>query len=181
MSSENKQPPILVLYQLDQRSKAYAHSLPQQLEVKSTWDGIGFRLGEFTVLAPMEQVGEILTVSGISRIPGAKEWVRGIANVRGNLLPILDLPGFVFGKVGKMTRKSRVLVMQYQGIFAGLVVDEVLGMRHFLEEEFSEDVASLDKSIQPFLTGSLRQRGEVWGVFDIYQLVERPEFMQVAA
>jgi twitching motility protein PilI len=71
--------------------------------------------------------------------------------------------------------------MQYQGVFAGLVVDEVLGMRHFLEEEFSEDVAPLDKSIQPFLTGSLRQGGEVWGVFDIHQLVERPEFMQVAA
>lgn len=181
MSSDNKQPPILILYQLDQRSKAYAHSLPQQLEAKSTWDGIGFRLGEFTVLAPMEQVGEILTISDISRIPGAKEWVRGIANVRGNLLPILDLPGFVFGKVGKMTRKSRVLVMQYQGIFAGLMVNEVLGMRHFLEEEFSEDVAPLDKSIQPFLTGSIRQRGEVWGVFNIHQLVERPEFMQVAA
>ena len=119
MSSENKQPPILTLYQLDQRSKAYAHSLPQQLEVKSTWDGIAFKLGEFSLLAPMEQVGEILTINSISRIPGAKEWVRGIANVRGNLLPILDLPGFVFGHVGKMTRKSRVLVMQHQGISAG--------------------------------------------------------------
>lgn len=181
MSSENKQPPILTLYQLDQRSKAYAHSLPQQLEVKSTWDGIAFKLGDFSLLAPMEQVGEILTIHSISRIPGAKDWVRGIANVRGNLLPILDLPGFVFGRVGKMTRKSRVLVMQHQGISAGLVVDEVFGMRHFLEEEFSEDVQQLDKSIRPFLTGSLRQRGEVWGVFDIHQLVERPEFMQVAA
>ncbi len=181
MSSENQQPPILILYQLDQRSKAYAHNLPQQLEIKSTWDGIAFKLGEFTVLAPMEQVGEILTIASISRIPGAKEWVRGIANVRGNLLPILDLPGFVFGKVSKMTRKSRVLVMEHQGISAGLMVDEVFGMRHFLEEEFSEDVAPLDKLIQPFLTGSLRQRGEVWGVFDIHQLVDRPEFMQVAA
>lgn len=181
MSSDNKQPPILVLYQLDQRSKAYAHSLPQQLEAKSTWDGIGFRLGEFTVLAPMEQVGEILTITSISRIPGAKEWVKGVANVRGNLLPILDLPGFLFGKVSKMTRKSRVLVMQHQGISAGLVVDEVLGMRHFMEDEFSEGVDELDKMIRPFLTGSLRQRGEVWGVFDIHQLVERPEFMQVAA
>ncbi len=181
MSSENKQPPILILYQLDQRSKAYAHNLPQQMEVKTNWDGIAFRLGGFTVLAPMEQIGEILTIDSISRVPGAKEWVRGIANVRGNLLPILDLPGFVFGKVGKMTRKSRALVMQHHDISAGLVVDEVLGMRHFLDEEFSEDVKQLDKSIVPFLIGSFRQRGEVWGVFDIHKLVERPEFMQVAA
>lgn len=181
MGSENKQPPILILYQLDQRSKAYAHNLPQQMEVKTTWDGIAFKLGEFTVLAPMEQVGEILTIDNISRIPGAKDWVRGIANVRGNLLPILDLTGFVFGKVGKMTRRSRALVIQHKDVAAGLVVDEVLGMRHFLDEEFSEDVKQLDQTIVQFLVGSFRQRGEVWGVFDIHRLMERPEFMQVAA
>jgi len=177
----SEQSPIRILYQLDQRVKANAQSLPQQVEVKTTWDGVAFRLGELTVLAPMEQIEEILSLATISRIPGAKDWVRGIANVRGNLLPILDLHGFVFGKVNKVTRMSRVLVMQHRGISAGLVVDEVLGMRHFLDEEFSEDLQQMDVSIRPFLTGVFRQRGEAWGVFDLYQLVDKPEFMQVAA
>ena len=175
------QPPILLLHELDLRSRRFAHSLPQQVEVKTTWDGVGFRLGEINVVAPLEQVREILSSAAISRIPGAKEWVKGVSNVRGNLLPILDLPGFLWGGMTKMSRQSRILVIQHQGINAGLVVNEVMGMRHFLEEEYSGDTSSFDESIQRVLSGVYRQSGERWAVFDIHKLVERPEFLQVAA
>lgn len=180
MAESTQQAPILVLYQLDQRSRRKAHTLPQQIEVKTTWDGVGFRLGELSLVAPMEQVREILTSVTISHAPGAKNWVRGVANVRGNLLPILDLNGFIFGKVAKMGRNNRVLVMQHRGVVAGLVVDEVLGMRHFLDEEFTSDVQQVNQDIRSLLTGVFRQGGETWGVIDIHKLAEMPEFMQVA-
>lgn len=180
MADKQQQAPILVLYELDQRSRNKAHSLPQQIEVKTTWDGVGFRLGDTQLVAPMEQVREILTSVSVSHTPGAKEWVRGVANVRGNLLPILDLYGFIFGKVARLTRRNRVLVMQHRGINAGLVVDEVLGMRHFLDEEFDNQVQGVGKDIQPLLTGMFRQGGEAWGVIDIHKLADMPEFMQVA-
>lgn len=181
MAENAQKVPLLILFELDQRSRQHAHSLPQQLEVKASWDGVGFKLGDISVVAPMEQVKEILTHVTISRIPGAKEWVRGVANVRGNLLPILDLHGFIFGKVAKMTRHSRVLVMRHKGITAGLVVDGVLGMRHFFEEEFGTDVQGTNPVLRPLLNGIFQQSGESWGVFDIHKLAELPEFMQVAA
>jgi twitching motility protein PilI len=178
---QNAQPPILLLQEMVQQSRRFAHSLPQQIEVKTTWDGVGFRIGELNAVASLDQVKEILTRASISRIPGAKNWVRGVSNVRGNLLPILDLPGFLWGEVTKMNRDSRILVIQHQGINAGLVVDEVMGMRHFLEEEFSRDISSFDKGMQRVLGGVYHQGGERWAVFDIHKLAERPEFLQVAA
>ncbi|MGM0594291.1 MAG: chemotaxis protein CheW [Pseudomonadota bacterium] len=181
MAESAQQAPILILHELDQRSRHNAHALPQQVEVKTTWDGVGLKLAGTPLVVSMDQVKEILTTVTISRIPGAKEWVRGVANVRGNLLPILDLNGFIFGSVAKMRRSHRVLVMQHKGVTAGLVVDEVLGMRHFLEEEFSEEVSRMDKVIQPYLSGVFRQGGEAWGVLDIHRLIDMPEFMQVAA
>lgn len=181
MADSTEQLPILILHELDLRSRRNAHALPQQIEVKSTRDGVGLRLGKLPLVVPMEQVREILTRVSISRIPGAKEWVRGVANVRGNLLPILDLNGFIFGKVSRMDRHSRILVMQHRGVTAGLVVSEVMGMRHFLEEEFSEDVSQMDATLKPLLSGVFRQSGEAWGVLDIHRLVDIPEFMQVAA
>lgn len=180
VESANKAP-ILILHELDQRSRQYAHNLPQQVEVKTTWDGIGLRLGDAPLVVPMEQVKEILTSASISRIPGAKDWVRGVANVRGNLLPILDLKGFVFGKVAKMKRSNRILVMHYRDISAGLVVDEVLGMRHFLDEEYSRDISEMDAAIKPLLSGLYRQGGTAWGVLDIHRLTDLPEFMHVTA
>lgn len=180
MAESTQQAPILILYQLDQRSRKKAHNLPQQIEVKTTRDGVGFRLNDIQLVAPMEQVREILTSVTISHTPGAKEWVRGVANVRGNLLPILDLNGFIFGKTARMNRHSRVLVMQHSGVTAGLVVDEVMGMRHFLDEEFDSDVEGLNKDIRSLLSGVFRQGGETWGVIDMHKLAEMPEFMQVA-
>lgn len=173
--------PILLLHQLDQRSRQHAHSLPQQLEVKVTWDGVGFRLGETRLVAAMDQVKEILTHVTLSRLPGVRPWVKGVANVRGNLLPILDLSGLVLGETARMTRRSRVLVLQHHGIRAGLVVDEVLGMRHFLEEEFSEDLSQLPANMHRHLVGGYRQSGDAWGVLDIHRLVETPAFKAVAA
>jgi twitching motility protein PilI len=81
----------------------------------------------------------------------------------------------------KMSRQSRILVMQHKGVVAGLLVEEVMGMRHFLEEEFSADISELDVSFKQMLMGQYRQRGESWGVFSINHLAELPEFMQVAA
>lgn len=181
MSENTQQAPILLLHELDRRSRSFAQPLPQQVEVKTTRDGIGMRLGKLTLVVPMEQVQEILTSVSLSLIPGAKQWVRGVANVRGNLLPILDMEGFLFGKVSKMDRHSKVLVMRHRGVAAGLVVSDVLGMRHFLEEEFSTDTNGMDPAVQPLLSGVFRQSGEVWGVIDIHKLVDIPEFMQVAA
>jgi twitching motility protein PilI len=173
--------PILLLHELAQRSRDWAQGLPQQIEVKATWEGIGFSLNKKGWVVPLDQVKEILTKVSISQIPGAKEWVRGVANVRGNLLPILDLNGFLSGRLTRMSRHSRILVMQHKGIVAGLLVEEVLGMRHFLEEEFSADISDLKVEFNQMLLGQYRHRGESWGVFNINHLTELPEFMQVAA
>jgi twitching motility protein PilI len=178
---QSNQLPILLLHEMAQRGRQKAHSLPQQIEVKTTWDGVGFKIGNTLIVAPLEQVKEILTHVVLSRIPGAKEWVKGVSNVRGNLLPILDLKGFLSGTSSKMTRHSRILVIQHKGINAGLIVDEVLGMRHFLEEEFTKDVSSVDATYRKLLSGSYRQSGDCWAVFDIHKLIETPEFLHVAA
>ena len=181
MAASAQQQPILILQELDLRSRQHASALPQQIEVKNTWDGIGFKLDDMSLVVPMEQVREILTRVTISRIPGAKEWVHGVANVRGNLLPILDLNGFLSGKVNKLNRQSRILVMQHREVTAGLVVNEVMGMRHFFEEELSGETEQMSAVVQPLVSGVFRRGGEVWGVLDIHKLVDIPEFMQVAA
>lgn len=177
----SNQSPILLLHQMAQRGQQYAHNLPKQVEAKSTWDGVGFSIGSTPMVTSLEQVKEILTQVTISRIPGAKDWVIGVSNVRGNLIPILDLKGFLTGTPSKMTRRSRTLVIHHNGITAGLVVDEVLGMRHFIADEFSKDVSVAEASYHNYLNGSFRQGGYTWVVFDIYKLVEQPEFVQVAA
>ncbi len=173
--------PILLLRDIEERSKRYAHGLPQQLEVQATWNGLGLRLGELQLVAPMEEISEVLTHVNLSRVPGAKPWVLGVANVRGTLLPVMDLKQYLGGEPTMMGVRSRVLVVNHQGILSGLLVDGVMGMRHFLEEEYQERFISDDAGLAAHARGSYRQGGERWGVVSLYSVLESPEFLQVAA
>jgi twitching motility protein PilI len=104
-----------------------------------------------------------------------------VANIRGTLLPVMDLHGFIQGGVTLPGRRSRILVVRHKGISAGLMVDEVLGLKHFYEEEFSAESGTVDPAFARYLRGSYRQEGEIWPVFSMAALVDSPEFMQVAA
>ena len=68
-----------------------------------------------------------------TRVPGAKAWIKGLANVRGQLLPIIDLRQFLGSGVTPVTRNTRIVVVNHREIPAGLIVDEVLGFRRFAE------------------------------------------------
>jgi twitching motility protein PilI len=176
----NPQEPILVLYELERRSRGHAFGLPQQSEAKEAWHGIGFRLGEVNFVAPLGQVREILVSPTISRVPGAKEWVAGIANVRGTLLPVLDLKGFLRHETGTRSR-PRTLVVEHGSISAALLVDEVTGLKHFFDEDRSDALPDLPTNILGYLAGGFVQGGQLWAIFDMHRLVLDPEFMQVAA
>lgn len=181
MATEKDRRPIDVLFDMELLSKRNAFALPEQIEVKSTWDGIGFRIGDYQLVTPMEQVSEILDYPVLTVVPGTKNWVKGVANIRGNLLPILDLKGFVTGSLTDIKRQSRVLVVHHHGISVGLLVDESLGLQHFLDEEHSKGAPNLDPTINRFLSGAYHQGNKQWWVIDFYQLVESTEFMHVAA
>jgi purine-binding chemotaxis protein CheW len=76
---------------------------------------------------PIEQVREIRAVESITNIPNAKSYVKGIMNLRGLIIPVID----VKEKLGLASEgqtnsaKQRILVIEVNGIQTGLLVDEV--------------------------------------------------------
>lgn len=172
--------PFALLVEIERRSRAHAAGLPRQTEVKGIWTGIGFRLGAETLVAPLAEVSEILTYPALSRVPMAKPWVKGIANVRGNLLPIMDLQGYLGRGRTPPDRATRALVVHHDGVLAGLLVDEVLGIRHFLEEERTGALPDVDEGVRPYVTYAFRKGGEHWAIFSLHALAESPRFLQVA-
>jgi twitching motility protein PilI len=180
MAKGTAQSPLEILRDIERNCMAHAHELPQQIEIAEEWSGIGFRLGDLRLLAPLGEVVEVLTYPGLSKVPRTRSWVRGIANVRGNLLPIMDLQAYLEGRPATMTRRSRVLVVNHKGVFSGLVVDEVLGLKHFLNEEQVPETPVEGGAIAEYLRHGFRRKDEHWGVFSMYSLAESPQFLQAA-
>ena len=130
---------------LEQLCLEHAHGLPQQEQTDEEWVGIGFRLGRLNLVAPLGEVAEILTPLSLSKVPRTKPWVCGIANVRGNLMPIMDLQAYLHDQPASLNRRSRILVVNHNGVYSGLVVDAVLGLRHFSDEQRCDELPGDDE------------------------------------
>ncbi|MGX0892927.1 twitching motility protein PilI [Pseudomonas sp. ADAK2 TE3594] len=167
-----------LLLQIDQRCRLLAADLPSQPTRQDSWSGIGFRLGEHWYVAPMGEVSEVLHEPRVTQLPGVKPWVKGVANLRGRLLPIMDLSGFIGHELSNLRKQRRVLVVEHNEVFAGLLVDEVFGLQHFAQDSL-EPADTLSGPIAPFIKGRF-QREQNWQVFSPFALAQSQSFMNVA-
>jgi len=92
----------------------------QQLEI---W--VTFTLDHEIFSLPVSVVHEILRVPTITKVPHAPEPVRGITNMRGHVLPVMDLRMRLGMKAVEPDNASRILVVESKKRLIGLLVDSV--------------------------------------------------------
>ncbi len=174
--------PYELLCELDRRARAAVLGQPEAAASGAEWVGIAFRIGGEAFLLAREETREVMGYpASVTRVPGAKGWIRGLSNVRGQLLPVIDLKAFLGSGNTGVTRATRVLVANHREIPAGLVVDEVMGFRRFYESEFSADLPPTLLRCERYLAGAFKRGSEVWPVFSVRSLLESPPFLQAAA
>ena len=174
--------PFELLKELEKRSRTVAAGAAPDAAAGREWVGVAFRMGGETFLVAREETREVLGYPAtITRIPGAKSWVKGLANVRGQLLPMLDLRQFLGSGATTPQRNTRVVVVNHREIPAGLIVDEVLGFRRFAESEFNAEAPPTVVRCDVYLAGAFRRGGEVWPVLSLKSLAESQSFLQAAS
>jgi twitching motility protein PilI len=174
--------PFELLKELEKRSRTVTAGNVTDAASGREWVGVAFRMGGETFLVAREETREVLGHPAvITRIPGAKNWVKGLANVRGQLLPMLDLRQFLGSGATTPQRNTRIVVVNHREIPAGLVVDEVLGFRRFAESEFNPEAPPTVIRCDVYLAGAFRRGGEVWPVLSLRSLVESQSFLQAAS
>jgi twitching motility protein PilI len=174
--------PFELLREIERLTRAALSGQGGESKEGREWVGIAIRLGTESFLLAREETREVLGFpSLLARVPGAKTWIRGLANVHGQLLPVVDLRSFLGGGTTSSGRASRVLVANHREVPAGLMVDEVLGFRRFTDSEFSGDVPPTLLRCERYLAGAFKRGGEVWPVFTLRTLLESNEFLEAAA
>lgn len=172
--------PFSVLLDYAKRSKQNAQGLPAQLDLKSSWSGVGFRLAGQRMVAPMGEVVEILKVPAFTRLPSVQPWVEGVANVRGRLLPLFDLEAFCGGHLAQPKQRNRVLIIEMGELYAGLIVSEVYGMQHFMVDSYTETVPEPLDALRAYISGAYEQMDWSWAKFSPYLLARDPRFFNAA-
>jgi twitching motility protein PilI len=174
--------PFELLKALEKRSRSVVAATIPDAAAGNEWVGVALRMGGETFLAAREETREVLAYPAVvTRIPGAKAWVKGLANIRGQLIPMLDLRQFLGGGATTPGRNTRIVVVNHREIPAGLVVDEVLGFRRFASAEFNAGPPPTVIRCDGYLAGAFRRGGEVWPVLSLKSLVESQAFLQAAS
>lgn len=172
---------MLLLAQIEQQSRESALLVPQVEVSEELWDGLAYSIAGVRVISAMDEVREMLPYPPqVTRVPGASDWMRGIANIRGTLLPVIDLQVFFGAKAVVPGKSARMLVIQLRGLNCGLLVPSVLGMRHFNEED-RLDNARMKGALGQYVYDAFSVEGEIWPVFSLSALAAEPGFRSAAA
>jgi len=158
-----------------------SRELPARTDVAPTRTVVCFRLLGCGVAVLLEEVNELLEVPQCTRLPRVKPWVRGVANVRGRLMPIIDFAGFLGGRLTAPPKRQRVMLVERGDIAAGLIIDEVVGMRHVRVDAYDEHREGVPPPLSPFVPGTFLSEGERWALLRPDALFGSSDFLDVAA
>lgn len=165
------------LRHLDQRCREHAVGLPLQEEPADVWAGVLYFVGRTSLLSSLADVEEVLNLpQGVTKVPATARWVYGIANNRGTLLPVFDLRSFLFGTPTSRSAKSRVMVVRQTGFSFGLLVGDVVGIRHMEASTRLPEAPDLGEGVDALLAGSFRLGVERKAVLDLQKLAMDARF-----
>ncbi len=125
------------------------------------------------------KVQEIIGMLPVTRVPRTASYVRGVINLRGRVIPIVDLR-VKFGMpewAGDDT--TCMIVVQVQGIQLGIVVDRVSEVLAILEEEI-DDAPAFGASVNTeFLLGIAKSAGKIKLLLDIDRVLSTDDVIDI--
>jgi twitching motility protein PilI len=172
--------PFDILVRLDTRIRERAPTAAASAQLSEMRGRLALRLGSWNLLFSMDDVAEIIPVPRITRVPGVKRWLLGIANLRGKVVSVADLRDFLTGRPTMQLPGSQIVVVRAGGWDYGLLVDEIVGMRHFGPQQRLPSLDGVDASLQPYVTEGFLDDQQNWLVFETSQLLVDSRFLNAA-
>ncbi len=183
MAASEDRTPFEYLLSVDRKCIALQGGLVQQESDVSFSHGLAFQLSTHKYIIPIADVTEVLAVNDLTGIPRSPSWLVGIANVRGNLITLLDTHEFIFGKPiqGKVDSKRMLLVNQDIHYY-GLIIDSIIGMKSFNADQGIDEVPEGFDYDHIDHISAFYSSGEEWfAALSIQSLLSDERFAQLQA
>lgn len=166
---------------IDQQNRTIDCQLPKPVGEQNLWSGVGFVAADHELLVELERVVEIIEHVDYTVLPNVAPWFLGLSNVRGNLMPVVDLTHFLFGVKTMHTDKTRVLVLKDEPVNIGFIISAVLGMRYFQAQDRQLPASSLNSKIRAYIHCAYQSNNEYWNEFDFGKLMNDNRFIDIAS
>lgn len=128
---------------------------------------VGFFLGSEEYALDISRVQEIIRVGGWTRVPNAPGHIRGVINLRGRIIPVVDPKAVMDIDETELTKGSRIMVIEAGGRVLGMLVDgvsQVIKLPTRLVEPPPDEIAGKDKG---FIRGVGKMDGRLVILLDL--------------
>lgn len=181
MNQSAKNSAFAKLLEYEKRSRQFAPGGKGGSDPAAEWSGITFNVGGSRLACNIDRITEILPCPQATPVPGAKAWIIGLANVRGELLTVIDLGRYLSGVRTPVTGTSRLLASSLNKAPIGLLIDEVYGQRHFLDSDALPAELAEDSPLRSVVSKQHVLGAETWHELDLDRLFNTAEFLNGSA
>ncbi len=168
---------LAAVYGLDNMASA---ETSQQLDSDDQEQHIIFTLAGTMYTVPIGNVTEIGQPLTLTPIPNVPNWVLGVANLRGDIISMVDLRTFLGLESLPYRQDSRMLVAQTsrEDMTVGLIIDQVNGISYLPSDQIETPTAPIEDQITPYLRGVYEQNGNLLVVLSLEKLLLSPAMRQ---
>lgn len=130
-----------------------------------------FTIGEITYGISIENVLEIIGVGKFTKVPGLPEYVVGLTNMRGKVVPVVDFRLKLKKSLRKYDDRTCVIVTSKDNTVVGFLVDKAESVMEIKEEDIASVPEGKLGDEAPFLRGLGRKDGDIQLLIDIEKLI----------
>ena len=137
---------------------------------------VGFRIGNETYGVRIGSVREIVRVPEITIVPNAPEAIEGVINLRGKIIPVMDLRKRFGNASVQPDKKNRILLVELESRLLGLIVSSASEVLKIPPSEIEPPGTVFAEGESSYVTGVGKLKGRLIILLDIARLLRQPEF-----
>lgn len=119
----------------------------------------------------IEQVREIRPLESITKVPNSKNYVKGVMNLRGMIVPVIDVKEKLGFNSSESGTKTRILVSDIRGKLTGLLIDDVDQVMRIPITEVETNLSGGLESLN-YINGVAKTSGRLIVILDMATLLE---------
>ncbi len=137
-------------------------------------------LADETFAVEIEDVCEIIRVPKITWVPGSPQVVRGVINLRGNIVAVLDLAVMLALPSAIESSQSRIVIVDSRGVKVGMLVDGVSQVKEIDPSKLEPSLPTLDKRQRLFVVAQSNVDDTLIGILDMEKILEQADAASAA-
>jgi purine-binding chemotaxis protein CheW len=136
---------------------------------------VGFRIGRETFGLPIAMVREIVRVPEITSVPNAPDYIEGVINLRGRIIPVVDLRKRFGDKFPEPNKKNRIVVVEIGRRSIGLIVNSASEVLRIPPGDIEQPDKVFQESETSYITGVGKLKGRLVILLDLNRILQNVE------